>query len=149
MEQQDRSEKPEGCTPMDRHDPAPARPGRRGRAFMTMLFLGLWAAGAMAAEPYEQPTDRRAAEVLPPAMVVSPNHRVQDPVLADGYMYRFTVESPFGTFEVTGYGALRKLFNEIGAIAALREIKTGKAFGDAVVATASRPFRFAKNLITN
>src|SRR5437660_79309 len=83
MEQQDRSEKPEGCTPMDRHDRAPARPARRGRAFMTMLFLGLWAAGAMAAEPYEQPTDRRAAEVLPPERVVSPNHRVQDPVLAD------------------------------------------------------------------
>ena len=44
---------------------------------------------------------------------------------------------------------MRKLLNEIGAIAALREIKTSKAFGDAVVNTASGPFRFAKNLITN
>ena len=103
----------------------------------------------MAAEPYEQPTERQAAEVLPTALVVSPNYRVQDPVIADGYMYRFTVESPFGTFEATGYGALRKLLHEIGAIAALREIKTGKAFGDAVAAAATGPLRFAKNLLTH
>ena len=116
---------------------------------MTMLVLGLWTTGVMAAEPYEQPTDRRAVEVLPPALVVTPNHRVQDPVMADGYMYRFTVESPFGGFEVIGTGALRKLLNEIGAIAVLREIKTGKAFADAVVSSASGPLRFAKNLIIN
>ena len=67
-------------------------------------------------------------------MVVPPNYQVQDPVVADGYMDRFTVVSPFGTFEVTGHGALRQLLHEIGAIAALREIKTGKAFGEAVVA---------------
>jgi len=103
----------------------------------------------MAAEPYEQPTERQAAEVLPTALVVSPHYRVQDPVIADGYMYRFTVESPFGTFEATGYGALRKLLNEIGAIAALREIKTGKAFGDAVAAAATGPLRFAKYLLTH
>ncbi len=151
MEQQDRGEKPEGCTPLHRHKPAPAlaRPSRLVRTFMVILALGLWAAGAMAAELYEQPAERPVAEVLPLAMIVSPNHQVKDPVATDGYMDRFTVGSPFGTFEVTGHGALRKLLNELGAIAALREIKTSKAFGDAVVNTAKGPFRFAKNLITN
>jgi len=103
----------------------------------------------MAAEQYEQPTERQAAEVLPPEMVAGPNHRVQDPVVAYGYMDRFTVASQFGSFEVVGHGALRKLLNELHAIAALREIKTSKAFADAVLAAASGPFRFAKNLITN
>jgi hypothetical protein len=116
---------------------------------MVILVLDLWAAGATAAELYEQPTERRAAEVLPPAMVVTPNYQVQDPVVADGYMDRFTVVSPFGTFEVTGHGALRKLLHEIGAIATWREIKTSKAFGDAVVNTAKGPLRFAENLITH
>ena len=69
--------------------------------------------------------------------------------MAYGYMDRFTVDSPFGYFEVVGDGALRKLLNELRAIAALREIKTSKAFADAVVAAASGPLRFARHLITN
>src|SRR5262245_34842799 len=149
MVQQVGDEKPEASTPRQRHGRALVRPSRLVQVFMVILALGLWATGATAAEPYEQPTERRAAEVLPPAMVMTPNHQVQDPVVADGYMDRFTVGSPFGTFDATGHGALRKLLHEIGAIAALREIKTGKAFGEAVVATAKGPFRFAKNLITH
>ncbi len=97
MEQQDRGEKPEGCAPMHRQQPVLARSSRRVRACMVILVLGLWATEAVAAEPYDQPTERRAAEVLPPAMAVTPNHRVQDPVVADGYMDRFTVESSRGS----------------------------------------------------
>jgi hypothetical protein len=149
MAQQDSGGKLKAGIPLQRHEPALACPSHPVRVCMTLLLLGLWATGALAAEPYEQPGEYRAAEVLPQAMVVTPNCQVQDPVVTDGYMYRFTVGSPFGTFEVTGYGALRKLLHEIGAIAALREIKTGKAFGDAVVNAAKGPFRFAKNLITN
>jgi hypothetical protein len=104
MAQQDRGEKPEASTPRQQPERALSPPSRCVRAFMTLLLLGLWATGGMAAEPYEQPTERRAAEVLPPAMVVTPNYQVQDPVVADGYMDRFTVVSPFGTFEVTGPG---------------------------------------------
>src|SRR5882672_2499638 len=136
MAQQDRGGKRKAGIPMHRHEPALACPSHLVSVCMTLLLLGLWATGALAAEPYEQPREHRAAEVLPPAMVVTPNHQVQNPVVTDGYMYRFTVGSPFGTFEVTGYGALRKLLHEIGAIAALRKIKKGKAFGDAVVNTA-------------
>jgi hypothetical protein len=98
--------------------------------------LGLAAAGSIAAEQYEQPTERQAAAVLPPVMVTGPHHRVQDAVVAYGYMDHFIVESPFGHFEVVGDGALRKLLNELHAIAALREIKTSKTFADAVVAAA-------------
>ena len=125
------------------------RLGRSRGACMALLVLGLWVTGARAAGPYEQPTERQAAEVLPSAMVVSPHHHVQDPVVADDDMYRFTVGSPFGTFEATGVGALRKLLHEIGAIAALRKIKKDKVFTDAVVHSATGPFRFATNLLTN
>jgi hypothetical protein len=139
MVQQARDEKPGAGTPRQRHEWALARSSRLVRAFIVILVLGPLGDRATAAEAYEQPTERRAAEVLPPAMVVPPNHQVQDPVVADGYMDRFTVVSPFGTFEVTGHGALRKLLNKISAIAALREIKTSKAFGDAAVDTAKGP----------
>jgi hypothetical protein len=102
MAHQDRGKKPEAGTLRQQPERALPRPSRLVRAFMVILVLCLWAPGAMATEPYEQPTERRAAEVLPPAMVVTPNYQVQDPVVADGYMDRFTVVSPFGTFEVTG-----------------------------------------------
>jgi hypothetical protein len=99
------------------------------------------------AQQYEQPTERRAADVLPPEMVAGPNHSIQETVLADGYMYRFLVDSQFGAFDVTGAGALRKLVRELQAIGALRELKKGDAFGKAVMDSATSPYRFAKNLI--
>ena len=125
------------------------RLGRLAYVCLVTLSLGLAAVGSMAVEQYEQPTERQAAAVLPPEMVAGPHHRVQDPVVAYGYMDRLTVESPFGRFEVVGDSALRKLLNELRAIAALQEIKTSKAFADAVVAAALGPLQFAKHLITN
>src|SRR5262245_38620959 len=90
--------------------------GRLRRIIAAVLFLTAWMPGLTVAQQYEQPAERRAADVLPPDLVAGPSHRVQDTVLADGYMYRFTVDSPFSTFDVTGSGALRKLTREIQAI---------------------------------
>lgn len=44
---------------------------------------------------------------------------------------------------------MRKLLNELRAIAAWHEIKTSKAFADAVVAATAGLLQFAKHLITN
>jgi hypothetical protein len=116
------------------------------------LVLSLVAAGAPVAQQaaqYEHPGDFKPSQVLPASLVRGPHYQVQSPVVGDGYMLRFNVRSDYGSFEVIGTPALRKLVVEIGAIAALREIKTGQAFGDAVVDSGSGPFRFAKSLITN
>ncbi len=121
----------------------------RTRVSLVAFFLVLAAVSIAAAQQYEQPADRRAAEVLPREVVRGANYRVQDPVVSDGYMHRFTVSSDFGAFEVTGNGALRKLLNEVRAIAQLREIKKSKAWATAVADSATSPFRFAKNLITH
>ena len=45
---------------------AAERRGRFGRGLTTALLLGLSAAGVVGAQQYEEPQDRRAAEVLPP-----------------------------------------------------------------------------------
>ncbi len=71
-----------------------------------------------------------------PEIVAGPYHRFQDTVLADGYMYRFLVDSQFGVFDVTGTGALRKLTREIQVIAAIRELKKGE---NAVMDSATGP----------
>lgn len=134
---------------MRRNDRGWERWGRFVEIAAAMVLLNLATVGLAAAQQYEQPMERRAADVLPSEIVASPNHRVQDTVLADGYMYRFAVDSQFAVVDVTGTGALRKLIREVQAIAALREMKKGEAFGKAVMDSATGPFRFAKNLITN
>ena len=121
----------------------------RTRASLGAFFLVLAVVSIAAAQQHQQPADRRAAEVLPREVVTGANYRVLDPVVSDGYMHRFTVRSDFGAFEVTGNGALRKLLNEVRAVAQLREIKKGKAWATAVADSATSPFRFAKNLITH
>jgi hypothetical protein len=103
----------------------------------------------IAAGPYERPTDRRVSEVLPPELAAGPHHRVQDPVVADGYMLHFTVESNFGTFEVTGLGALRKLVREIYAIAELKKIKGTEAWGKQVKESATGSLQFVGKLMTH
>lgn len=125
---------------------------RMKRWTLTALFLVLAGAGVVMAQSpqqYEQATPQRASQVLPPAMVRGPHFRVQDQVIYDAYMYRFSVVSDYGPFEATGIGALRKLEGEIQAIAQMRTMKNSKAFGKAVVDSATSPFRFAKDLITH
>ena len=96
---------------------------------------------------YEQATTYQPAQVLPKELVRGPHYQTVNPVTSDGYMYRMSVRSDYGPFEVTGTGALRKLVREIGAIAQLREIKASKAFAGAVVDSAAGPLAFTKNLI--
>lgn len=121
----------------------------RAWSLLGALFLLLAGAGGTAAQQYEHPADQRAAQVLPSGMVQGPHYQLQNPVVSDGYMYRFSVKSDYGPFEVTGLGALRKLETEIQAIAKLKEIKAGKAFGKAVVDSATGPFQLIGHLVTH
>jgi hypothetical protein len=115
------------------------------------VFLGMvWASsGAVRAAEYETPGDRKVSEILQPEILKGPHYRIREVVTTDGYMDRFTVESDYGVFEITGDIALRKLLREIYAIAALREIKGTDAFAAAVKDSATAPIALGKNLITN
>jgi hypothetical protein len=112
-----------------------------------MTALGL-AAGAAGAAEYETPASRPAREAVPASLAGREDVRVADPVATDGYMYIFTVASPYGEFKVTGIGALNKLAQEIWAIGELRQITRGDAFLDAAKNQLSKPVGFAKDLVT-
>jgi hypothetical protein len=64
-------------------------------------------------------------------------------------MHHYVVDSDFGVFEVTGDMALRKLIREIGAIAALREVKKSEAYLNGVKKAASQPLEFGANMLTD
>src|SRR5215475_2462940 len=114
-----------------------------------LSLLGALSLVAMAnGAGYETPSNRPVSEVLPADVAKGSFHTVKDPVVADGYMYHYRVDSSFGPFEVTGTGALRKLVREIWAISELRNITGGEAFLSALKDQATKPLQFAKNVIT-
>ena len=112
------------------------------------LLAVILVVGIAASADYESSSNRPIAEVLPAELAKGPFHTVKDPVVADGYMYHYQIESSFGPFETTGTGALRKLVHEIWAIAELRNITGSEAFLVALKDQAAKPLAFAKNVIT-
>ncbi len=126
---------------------------RRGRlaASFSLLLAALLGPGqaAQAQVQHEVPQNRSAKDILPQGMLRGPNYRIQDVVVADGYMHRWTVKSDFGPFEVDGDGALRKLLNEIRAIAELRKVKKSEAFVKGLGGAAKAPVSLVKSLITH
>ena len=106
-----------------------------------------FASGAGAAD-YETQTNKPAKDVLQPAVAAGPDYKVNDPVVADGYMYKFTVTTSYGPFDVTGTGALRKLEHEIWAIGQLKSVTRSDAFLKSLKDQAGKPLVFAKDVVT-
>ncbi|AEB10201.1 hypothetical protein [Desulfobacca acetoxidans] len=104
---------------------------------------------ALSAANYEVPSNKQASEVLPPKLRSGPHFNVQDQVAADGYMLRYTVNSDYGTFQVTGTYGLRKLIKEIQAIAAMKEMSRGEAFVEGVKGKAQETLEFGTNLVAD
>jgi len=106
------------------------------------------AISAPAAPRFEVPGSQTASEVLPAQLIAGPHYKVRDKVVSYGYMRNYVVDSDFGVFQVTGDFALRKLIKEIGAIAALQEVKKSQAYLSGIKTAASQPLEFGANLIT-
>jgi len=128
---------------------------RLGRKDLSVFALALFVpalflfAQAVHAQNFEVPANRRASEILPTNVISGPNYRIREEVVTYGYLHSWTVDSDFGTFQVTGDGALRKLLKEIHAIAALRKIKTSDAVVRSLKQAAKSPFELAKKLVTH
>ena len=121
---------------------------RYWRPLSVVCTILLIAASSADSANYETQTSKPVNEAIAPAIAAGPHYKVNDPVVADGYMYRFAVTSTYGPFEVTGTGALRKLEQEIWAIGQLKNITRSEAFGKALVTQAGKPLVFAKDVIT-
>jgi hypothetical protein len=122
----------------------------RSRMRMTLSCVALVLAVAMQSHSaeYETQMNKPVKDVVPSALAAGANYTVKDPVVADGYMYRFTVASTYGSFETTGLGALRKLQREIWAIGELRKITRSEAFLGALKNQAGKPLVFVKDVVT-
>jgi hypothetical protein len=114
------------------------------------MAMALWVllnpAGAIGKE-YEHPGTRSVKELFPPEFISGRQYRLRETVFCDGTLNQYTLDSNFGTFEVTGDGALRKLIREILAISILRRVSGSEAYTDSMGKAAEKPLRFGGHLI--
>ena len=117
----------------------------------TALAIGalLIVAASVTAAEYETVRDRSAKSILQASSLRGPNYRINDVVPTDGYTDRWSVSSDFGTFDVSGDAALRKLLVEIPAIAELQKTSKTKEFAKGVAGSAKAPLTFVKSLVTH
>ena len=117
------------------------------RGSLLCLTVLAVASRALAAD-YETQSNKSVSQALPPQLAAGSDFKVNDPVVADGYMYRFTVTSTYGPFDVTGTGALRKLEREIVAIGELKKVTRSEAFLKSLKDQAGKPLVFVKDVVT-
>ena len=85
----------------------------------------VWAVPVQA--EYEQAPVLQAKAILKPELLEGKYHSVHDRVTNDGLFNHYTVESRFGTFQVSSSRDLQILVNEIAAIAAMKQVETDDA----------------------
>lgn len=121
---------------------------KHGKLMVMASVIGLLCASGGAAADYETQTNKPVKDAIPASLAAGPDDKVNDPVVADGYMYRFSVTSTYGPFKVTGIGALQKLQHEIWAIGQLKDVTRSEAFLKAAVDQAGKPLVFVKDVVT-
>ena len=90
-----------------------------------------------------------AVEILPPELVKSEHHDVEDLVRNDGIMNHYIINSKYGQFQAHGTIVLKVRVREIYAIAQLDERLPLKDIGKAAVDQSLKPFKAAVNVALN
>src|SRR5687768_8928276 len=98
---------------------------------------------------YEAPPVQSAAKIVPAALLSGPRFKVQDEAPTDGFMPRFTIQSDFGQYVVSGHEMLAVRVQEIAALDKLEEISKTEVFAGAMAASAKKTGKAVANVVTN
>jgi len=93
-----------------------------------LLSLALAAAGASHAQDYEAPANLKAGDFAPAALMKGALYTVDDQVSFEGGMPRFTIRSPYGTWQARGVGMLEIRVSELPAFEQLTKISKSDEF---------------------
>jgi len=86
---------------------------------IAVLAALLFAATCTEADDFEQAPQEAPSASLPSAQISGDGFHIQDPVLSDGLMHHYVVESRFGTFPALGKAALEVRLQEVAALATI------------------------------
>ncbi len=106
------------------------------------------AAAPICAQDFEQPPDAPVTQVLGSA-ATGANYAVADPVYSDGLMHNFTLQTGYGTFQISGDAMMRERLREMGALAKLESMSKSDVFLKSLGQTAQAPITFGKNLVND
>jgi hypothetical protein len=85
---------------------------------------------------FEAPPVLSATETLTTQPLESDAYTIEDTVPTDGFMARYSITSPYGTFSASGPGMLNTRLNEIRALSALQIMEDDDRFVEAAENTA-------------
>src|SRR6266481_4125235 len=97
-------------------------------ALVASMATGSAASLAQAPAGYEQEPVLDAKDLAVPELLKRPHFTVDPKVPIRGFLERFTILSPHGTFEANGVHMLPIRVNEVEAIAKLDELSKTKEF---------------------
>jgi hypothetical protein len=87
--------------------------------------------GMSHAQDYETPAHAKAGDFAPAALMKSDLHRVDDSVSIEGGMPRFTIRSPYGSWQARGTEMLEIRVSELPALQQFASLSKTDAFGKA------------------
>ena len=90
----------------------------------------------------------QGADVAAPALLKGPYHTVVEPVIIEGHMARFVIESRFGNFSVLGERMLAVRVSELAAIETLQNVQQSDAFKEALSASGGKLVDFGKSAVS-
>ena len=117
------------------------------------VLLSVCICSVAAAQEYETPPVLSARVVLPKATIAGKNlpYTIDDRVLNDGYLYKYTIRSKYGVSEIRGTYFLYKSIQEIQALLYIeKNFPSGKvaatAVGDTAKGIVTAPIKVTKKV---
>ena len=121
-------------------------------AMMTAASVDVRAQGgapAPAGAGYEAEPVLNAKDLAVPELLKGPHFTVDPRVPVKGFLARFTIRSPYGTFEAHGMHMLPIRVNEVEAIAKLDDLSKTKEFAEAAGKAIARPVTSTVNMLVH
>lgn len=128
-------------------------PVARFRALALAVVLALLPTLAVAAPPkadaFENPPTLSATSLFPDAVLVGPNHSIDNKVVNDGYLNIYTLHSPKGDLRVESTALLFTRIQELTTAAAMDKVNVGAEMGKSLAKTTAGAVTGAFNLIVH
>jgi hypothetical protein len=120
---------------------------KRSTRHTLVAALGFAMTASVSAQQYESPRDFKAAEFASPALLQGPTHTVDENVVVERGMPRFTIRSQYGTWEARGAEMLGIRVSELPAFAQLQTASKSDAFVEAAGKALAAPVQMTGQLI--
>jgi hypothetical protein len=118
-------------------------------AATAVILIGSVATQAQAPSGYEAEPVLNAKDLASADVLKGPHFTVDPKVPVKGFIERFTIRSPYGTFQANGLRMLPIRVNEVEALAKLDDLSKTKEFAEAAGKAIARPVTSTVNMLVH